>query len=135
MSKTIAMRLALVTALLGMLLSACSDDDGGDSPTPTLAADPITSSYGAIVNTGGTPVITSDYVLESMTCADGVFTMVTAAGTFSGDMDCAAMPPDLAIAAFGNKPITILISPSRLKIEAIGAGTLDMPVVGADRQE
>lgn len=132
----IAMRLAVVSALIGVLLAACSDDDGGGSPTPgAVVADPITSSYGVIVNTGGTPVITSDYVLEAMTCADGIFTMVTGAATFSGAMDCTAMPPDLAIAAFGNKPITIQISASRLKIEAIGAGTLDMPVVNAVREE
>ena len=125
-----------VAAIFCVTAAACSDDGEGGSPTATApAADAVTATYGAITNTGGTPVIESDFVLESMTCAEGTFTMATAAGTFVGQMDCTAMPPDLAIAAFVNKPITIQISASRLKIEAIGAGTLDMPVTGAVLEE
>lgn len=122
----------VVFALLLATFAACSSEDGDATPTPFAGgSEEIVATYGSIDYTRQPPVVDSDYVLESMKCDAGTLTMVTSSGTFTGSMDCTAMPPDLVIAGFGNKQIVITITTTRLKIEAVAVGTLDLPAAGA----
>ena len=128
----------LLVAVLPALaiVSACLDGEPEATPTVVTSGDDVViASYGSIDYTAATPSIDLDHILESVTCAESAFAMTTSAGVFTGVMDCSALPPADVIDRFAGDPITIRITASRLKIEGIGAGTLDMPVAGARLEE
>ena len=101
-------------------------NQGGVVQTPaTVGAE---KTFGTINHLpGGFATITSDHVLESITCENGQLTMVTSAGRFVGTMDCTAQVSQETIDAFVGKPILITVTDTRLKIENPDAGSLDYP--------
>jgi hypothetical protein len=118
------------------IVSACSDGNPETPPTPVLSGDDVVlASYGSIDYTSATPSIDSGHVLESITCAESAFAMTTSAGVSIGVVDCSTPPPLDVVGRFAGDPITIRITASRLMIEGIGAGTLDMPVARARLEE
>ena len=127
--------LAVLLIVLPMT-AACSGDEPDAAPTlPSSGDGVVIASYGSIDYMAATPFVDSDHVLESMACEGSAFSMTTSGGMFTGSMDCSALPPPDVIDQFAGNPITIRITSSRLKIEALGAGTLDMPVVGGRLEE
>lgn len=121
--------LAILFAL-SAVISACSDSGADDDvrvTTPTASNGPE-ATYGAIERLpGGTAVITSPHTLVAITCDGTTVTMTTTVATFTGTMDCKAMPPAEIIARYTDKTIAITIGGGRLKIENPEAGSLDLP--------
>jgi hypothetical protein len=108
-------------------LMACDDGPAGsiiESPA-TVSAE---KTFGTINRLpGGFATITSDHVLDSISCESGRLTIVTSAARFEGAMDCTAQVPQETIDDFVGKPIVITITDTRLKIENPDAGSLDFP--------
>lgn len=125
MLKEMAVLVALLAS--GAWFFACDDDSGGsviEAPA-TVGAE---KTFGTISRLpGGFATITSDHVLESITCENGQLTMVTSAGRFVGTMDCTAQVPQETLDRFVGKPILITVTETRLKIENPEAGSLDYP--------
>ena len=121
--------LRLIAALLlSTVLSSCADGDENEAtiqPPPNVTAE---RTFGSINHIGnGIATVTSDYVLESSTCDAGRLTVITAAATFVGTMDCAAQVTQETIDRFVGKPVLIVITDTRFKIEHPEAGSLDYP--------
>jgi hypothetical protein len=121
-------RRLIVVLLVSITASACADgdDDGATiAPPPSVTAE---RTFGSINHVGnGIATVTSDYVLQSISCDAGKLTMITAAGTFVGTMDCAAQVTQETIDRFVGKPVLIVVTDTRLKIEHPDAGSLDYP--------
>lgn len=126
LARTTAVILAVIAT--ATLITACSDDDAGEGVILATATVGTEKTFGTINHLpGGAATITSDHVLESITCESGQLTMVTSAGRFVGTMDCAAQVSQETIDMFVGKPILITITETRLKIENPEAGSLDYP--------
>ena len=120
--------LAIVSAL-AVFVAACSDSSADDVRVTTPTGSPgAEATYGAIEHLpGGTAVVTSPHTLVAITCDGMTVTMTTTAATFTGAMDCTAMPPAEIIARYIDKTIAITIGGGRLKIENPEVGSLDLP--------
>ena len=116
----------LALLAVAALIAACGDSSDGvqlTTPGPEGVA-----TIGQIEHfPGGQATITSDHVLVSISCENGVITMVTSAGRFTGTMDCQAQVGQDVLDRFVGKPIAITITDARLKIENPEAGSLDYP--------
>lgn len=121
-------------ALAAVLLVGCDDSSGGIAVSTGTAAAPAgaTVVVGKVERLpGGTVVVTSDHVLQSIVCEGGVLTLTTSAGVFSGTMGCGQMVGADIVGRFVGKAVVITISDTRLRIEHPDAGSLDFPAAGA----
>ena len=115
-----------------LLVAGCDDSSGGGNDVRTETAAGATVTVGKIERfPGGTAVVTSDHVLQSIACEGGTLTLTTSAGAFSGSMDCAQMVEADVVGRFVGKAIAITISETRLRIENPEAGSLDFPASSA----
>ncbi len=121
----------VVTFALSAVLAACSDSGADDvRVTPPTVAAGGEATFGAIERfPGGTAVVTSPHTLVAITCDGTTVTMTTTAATFTGTMDCSAMPPADIIGRYIDRAVAITIGGGRLKIENPDAGSLDLPAV------
>jgi hypothetical protein len=127
---------AATLAFAALLLAACADGSDGRINVTTSVPSAPTVVIGKIDRfPGGTAVVTSEYVLQSMTCEAGVLTLTTSAGAFTGTMDCGQMVSPDIVGRFVGRPIVITISATRLRIEHPEAGSLDFPASGASQRE
>jgi hypothetical protein len=121
---------AFVSLSFFVLIAGCSDD-GTDDVVETPPSVTAQQTFGSINRLpDGQATVVSDHVLQSITCTAGQLTMVTAAGSFVGTMDCTAQVPQETIDRFVGKPVLITVSDTRLKIEHPQAGSLDYPATG-----
>ena len=134
--------------ILGVLaVTGCDDSSSSDGVVVGTPVDAVASVVATVVAgptisigkidrfPGGTAVVSSEHVLVGISCEAGVVTMTTRVGTFSGAMDCGAMPPVETIERFVGKAVAITISVGRLRIENPEAGSLELPASGTKQVE
>ena len=116
---------ALAAAALFVGCNGGDDNEAVVQPPPSVSAERTFGTINRLPN--GVATVTSEYVLQSITCDAGRLTMITSAGSFVGTMDCAAQVTQENIDRFVGKPVLITITDTRLKIEHPEAGSLDYP--------
>lgn len=122
---------ALLVVAASYVFVACDDESSGSLVVQTPATVGAEKTFGTINHLpGGVATVTSDYVLQSITCDNGTLVLVTTNARFVGTMDCTAQVPQETIDRFIGKPIMITITETRLKIEHPEAGSLDYPATG-----
>ena len=80
---------------------------------------------------GGTAVASEVVTLLNVACVDGELIVRTNLQSISGKMDCAQQIPQAALERFYGQSVTVSYANSRLRIDSVSAGTIELSVTGA----
>lgn len=124
--------LLMTVVLTGVLVSAaCSFSTSEKKPS---GAQPFAdgATIGKIERLpGGTAVASEVITLLGVSCTDGQIIVITNLQRIAGKMDCAQQIPQSTLERFYGQSVTVAYASSRLRIDSVSAGTLDLPVTDA----
>ncbi len=80
---------------------------------------------------GGTAVASEVITLLGLSCTDGQIIVITNLQRIVGKMDCAQQIPQSTLERFYGQSVTVGYAGSRLRIDSVSAGTIDLPVTDA----
>ncbi len=122
----------VLVVLIGVLLAAaCSFSTSEKKPS---GAQPFGDgeTIGKIERLpGGTAVASEVITLLGVSCTDGQIIVITNLQRIVGKMDCAQQIPQSTLERFYGQSVTVGYASSRLRIDSVSAGTLDLPVTDA----
>jgi hypothetical protein len=80
---------------------------------------------------GGTAVASEVITLLNLSCVGGQLIVRTNLQNIVGKMDCAQQVPQATLDRFYGQSVTVSYAGSRLRIDSVSAGTIELSVTGA----